>query len=69
MRAAIYDRCLRRELSGIYPRYSSSRGLYGDRDCARDLDVVNELGGHSGCVNALRSVLTMPNFRYLVDHL
>lgn len=30
------------------------RPLYGDRTWAKDLDIVNELGGHTGCVNALR---------------
>ena len=28
--------------------------LYGDKAWAEDLDIVNELGGHTGCVNALR---------------
>lgn len=30
------------------------RPLYGDRTWTKDLDIVNELGGHTGCVNALR---------------
>lgn len=53
MGPSIYDRILRREL-GESSRYSSVRGLYGDRAWIGELDIVSELGGHSGCVNALR---------------
>ena len=53
MKLTLQDRLLRRELDGDF-RYSSIRGLYGDRKWIDDLDIVNELGGHSGCVNALR---------------
>ena len=28
--------------------------IYGDHAWVKDLDIINELGGHSGCVNALR---------------
>lgn len=36
-------------------RYSRSvKKLYGHTSWTEDLDIVNELGGHSGCVNALR---------------
>ena len=35
---------------------SSVSGLYGDHQWVQDLDIVNELGGHTGCVNALRCV-------------
>ncbi|KAL9126319.1 MAG: hypothetical protein Q9217_004603, partial [Psora testacea] len=45
-------RLLWREL-GNTSRYSSIKGIYGDRSWVNDLDIVNELGGHSGCVNAL----------------
>ena len=31
-----------------------ARDLYGHPVWVDDLDIVNELGGHSGCVNALR---------------
>ena len=55
MKLALQDRLLRRELGGT-DRYAAIKGLYGDRTWADDLDIVNELGGHSGCVNALRSV-------------
>ncbi|KAK5099593.1 hypothetical protein LTR70_002326 [Exophiala xenobiotica] len=33
--------------------HQSIRPLYGDHAWAKDLDIVNELGGHTGCVNAL----------------
>ncbi|KAB8349835.1 hypothetical protein FH972_023848 [Carpinus fangiana] len=46
------DRLLRREL-GVHGPYTSVRGFYGDRKWIRDFDIVNELSGHSGCVNAL----------------
>ncbi len=36
--------------------YNSIRSAYGDRGFVNDLDIVNELHGHTGCVNALRSV-------------
>lgn len=48
----VYDRVLQREL-GNERRYSKVRGIYGDRRWIDNLDIVNELGGHSGCVNAL----------------
>lgn len=34
--------------------YRSIHQVYGDRTWVKDLDIVNELGGHTGCVNALR---------------
>ncbi|KAL2357265.1 WD repeat-containing protein [Cryomyces antarcticus] len=49
---SLYDRLLKREL-GSDGRYSKIHGIYGDKQWNRDLDIVNELGGHSGCVNAL----------------
>lgn len=51
-----HDRLLRREM-GDTTRYSKIRGLYGDKRWVDDLDIVNELDGHMGCVNALRSVM------------
>ena len=53
MRPTVQDRILRRE-KGDVSRYASVRGLYGDRAWIDELDIVAELGGHSGCVNALR---------------
>lgn len=53
MKHTIYDRLLRRELGGSLT-YAGIKGLYGDRAWIDELDIVDELGGHSGCVNALR---------------
>lgn len=50
---SLQDRLLRREL-GRQPGHTTVKGLYGDRSWVENLDIVNELGGHSGCVNALR---------------
>lgn len=58
MRYTLQDRLLQRELGGIF-RYSAIEGLYGDKTWIDDLDIVNELGGHSGCVNALRQVIEL----------
>ncbi|RAL12128.1 WD repeat-containing protein [Aspergillus homomorphus CBS 101889] len=52
MKESLYDRILRRE-SGEFSRFASIHGLYGSPEWVQDLDIVNELGGHSGCVNAL----------------
>ncbi|KAF2815887.1 WD40 repeat-like protein [Mytilinidion resinicola] len=50
----LVDRLLRRELGDDrFSRYSSVESLYGDRKWIRDLDIVNRLRGHTGCVNAL----------------
>lgn len=53
MKPSVHERLLRREF-GENTRVSSIRGLYGDRAWVNELDIVCELGGHSGCVNALR---------------
>ncbi len=53
MKLTLQDRLLKREL-GSTSRYSGVTGLYGDKAWVNELDIVNELGGHSGCVNALR---------------
>ena len=55
MPPTLQDRLLRREL-GNTSSYSAVKEIYGDRSWINDLDIVNELGGHSGCVNALRQV-------------
>lgn len=52
MKYTVYDRLLRREI-GDRKRYASIRGIYGDRKWIQDMDIVNELEGHTGCVNAL----------------
>ncbi|KAL8899876.1 MAG: hypothetical protein Q9207_005975 [Kuettlingeria erythrocarpa] len=52
MKPGLRDRLLRREL-GQHTKETDVRGLYGDRSWVESLDIVNELGGHLGCVNAL----------------
>lgn len=52
MKPSVHSRLLRREI-GTGSRASSIGGLYGDRAWVDELDIVCELGGHSGCVNAL----------------
>ncbi|KAI9681443.1 MAG: hypothetical protein M1817_002727 [Caeruleum heppii] len=52
MPRSLQSRILRREVSGSSD-YATVRGFYGDQAWVHDLDIVNELGGHSGCVNAL----------------
>lgn len=49
----LLDRLLRREL-GSRLKYAGIKGIYGDKAWIDDLDIVDELGGHTGCVNALR---------------
>jgi DDB1- and CUL4-associated factor 6 len=53
MPQTVYDRLFKREL-GDGGRYSKIRGVYGDKKWVDGLDIVNELDGHTGCVNALR---------------
>ncbi|KAF3394267.1 WD repeat protein iqw1 [Penicillium rolfsii] len=52
MKDSLYDRLWRREC-GDWSPYASLRGIYGSKEWIDDLDIVNELGGHTGCVNAL----------------
>lgn len=56
MKDSLYDRIWRRE-SGYTSPSTSIRGIYGSKEWIDDLDIVNELGGHTGCVNALWYVL------------
>jgi nuclear receptor interaction protein len=56
MKNTVYDRLLRREVASDRKRYSGVSGIYGDRKWVQDLDIVNELEGHTGCVNALSFV-------------
>lgn len=42
-----------REIDDVAIRSASYRKLYANRRLIDDLDIVNELDGHSGCVNAL----------------
>ncbi|CAK4030629.1 hypothetical protein DOTSEDRAFT_49827 [Lecanosticta acicola] len=53
MRDSLYTRIHARELNDPAVRSKSYRKLYTDRRLIDDLDIVNELDGHSGCVNAL----------------
>ena len=55
MKSSIHKRLYWREVGNESP-FSGPRGLYGDKRWVQDLDIVNELGGHTGCVNALRYV-------------
>lgn len=55
MKDSLYDRLWRREC-GEQLQYAGLRGIYGSNEWINDLDIVNELGGHTGCVNALRYV-------------
>lgn len=53
MRNSIANRVMNREIGG--KEYLSTIGdMYGDKLWVDELDIVNELGGHTGCVNALR---------------
>jgi nuclear receptor interaction protein len=53
MKLTLQDRLLQREVTADRRRYSQIRGFYGDSQFIEDLDIVNELEGHSGCINAL----------------
>ncbi|KAI7358917.1 WD40 repeat-like protein [Hortaea werneckii] len=53
MRDDLQARLLQRQLTSPAVRAYSHRTLYGCRPLIADLDIVNELDGHSGCVNAL----------------
>ncbi|KAK6351576.1 hypothetical protein TWF718_004733 [Orbilia javanica] len=46
-------RLLIREIEGSYLGTTSRQGIYGSRSFVKNLDIVNELFAHSGCVNAL----------------
>ncbi|USP82491.1 WD repeat protein iqw1 [Curvularia clavata] len=53
MKYTIYDRLLKREVGQQRNKCSDICSIYGDRKWIDDLDIVNELEGHNGCVNAL----------------
>ena len=59
MKYTVYDRLLKREVGQQPRKYSDIRSIYGDRKWVDDLDIVNELEGHNGCVNALRYATTL----------
>ncbi|KAJ5934042.1 hypothetical protein N7466_003589 [Penicillium verhagenii] len=52
MRDSLYDRLWRRECGDLSAR-AGVRDIYGSKEWVGDLDIVNQLGGHTGCVNAL----------------
>lgn len=54
MKYTVYDRLLKREVGHQRRTYTDVRGIYGDKHWIDELDIVNELEGHNGCVNALR---------------
>ena len=54
MKENFVNKLHRRELVDPAVRSKSYRQLYGDRRLITELDIVNELDGHNGCVNALR---------------
>ena len=56
MKYTVYDRLLKREVGHQRRTYTDIRGIYGDKHWVDNLDIVNELEGHNGCVNALRYV-------------
>lgn len=64
MRDSLSDRLLRRELQDSAGRSRKVRSIYGDKNWIQSLDIVNELDGHSGCVNALRFAIP-PSAAYL----
>ena len=69
LRGTLQDRILRREIGeqGSFARVS---GIYGDPHFVDSLDIVNELEGHSGCVNALRHVYVPPLYiLHIINHL
>lgn len=47
------EELLYRELQGNHGVGAINK-LYGDRRWVRDLDIIAELRGHDGCVNALQ---------------
>jgi nuclear receptor interaction protein len=53
MMGSVEDRIFRRELGNSTSRYTKPRGLYGAKSFIQELDIINELNGHTGCVNAL----------------
>lgn len=53
MKNTVYDRLLRREIGQDTSRYAGVQGIYGDKHWIGRMDIVNELEGHNGCVNAL----------------
>lgn len=55
MESSLANHLLRRE-HGDLSGYSGIKGIYGLKTWIDDLDITDELGGHRGCINALRYV-------------
>ncbi|KAM0717332.1 hypothetical protein Q7P37_007184 [Cladosporium fusiforme] len=53
MKDSLTAKILQRESADYAIKNRSYRKLYSDPSLIADLDIVNELDGHSGCVNAL----------------
>jgi len=53
MKDTLSQNLYQREIDDLAVRSKTYRKLYSDRRLIDDLDIVNELDGHSGCVNAL----------------
>ena len=53
MKNTLLGKLHEREIAGLETRSRKYRRFYGDKSSIADLDIINELDGHSGCVNAL----------------
>ncbi|KAL8926342.1 MAG: hypothetical protein Q9172_001793 [Xanthocarpia lactea] len=67
MKPNLEDRLLWREL-GHNSKYTSIKGLYGDRSLINNLDIVNELGGHSGWSSSGRLLASGSDDQHLNIH-
>jgi len=65
---SLAHRLLMREM-GSTDRSCTRKGIYGDIQLVKDLDIVNELRGHSGCVNALRYLLSTNHYISLCSNM
>ena len=57
-----------RELQYRIKQPVNVRSIYGSKQWIKDLDIVNELTGHSGCVNALRYEMLPSDLHSLAAH-
>lgn len=53
MKYSVYDRLFQREIGQHGKKYADIRSIYGDPRWVESMDIVDELQGHHGCVNAL----------------
>lgn len=63
MKSSLANHLLRRE-HGDLSGYSGIKGIYGLKTWIDDLDITDELGGHRGCINALRYVKEYEALKY-----